>query len=281
MIEELQTDILELVEPTKTDKKSNIEILKDTLITRDLVIEKQPLCMSLGEHSYKGYNYPTPLFSYGDFSCIVGESKSKKTWLKSLLEASYIGGQTQFKSKSEIIGHDQRNKYVISFDTEQSKYHTKRVSQRVDDLVGSPYENYLTFSLREYSAKERFEFIDWVILESDYRDNLGYITIDGGADLVQNFNDLEECSKLSDKFLKWSSIGNCHITTILHKNFGTDKPVGHIGSAILKKCESVIYLEKDEEFVKVTPRYTRNYPFETFRFFVNEQGLPEVETDVF
>jgi hypothetical protein len=35
-----------------------------------------------------------------------------------------------------------------------------------------------------------------------------------------------------------------HITGILHKNFGTSKPVGHVGSSVLKKAETVVFMKK-------------------------------------
>jgi len=49
---------------------------------------------------------------------------------------------------------------------------------------------------------------------------------------------------------------------------------GHLGSAILKKAETVAFVEKDDEVIRVTPEYTRNYPFQEFAFNLNEQYLP-------
>jgi hypothetical protein len=57
----------------------------------DKILKPQPVAISIGTIKYKGENYPIPFGSYGDFSCIVGASKSKKTFLKSLLTACYIG----------------------------------------------------------------------------------------------------------------------------------------------------------------------------------------------
>jgi hypothetical protein len=37
-----------------------------------------------------------------------------------------------------------------------------------------------------------------------------------------------------------------HITGILHKNFWTSKPVGHVGSSELKKAETVVFIEKED-----------------------------------
>jgi len=62
----------------------------------------------------------------------------------------------------------------------------------------------------------------------------------------------------------------------LHRNFGTKKPTGHLGSAILKKAETVIFVEKENELTLVNPEYTRNQPFETFAFAVDSNWLPFV-----
>jgi hypothetical protein len=61
----------------------------------------------------------------------------------------------------------------------------------------------------------------------------------------------------------------------LHRNFGSAKPTGHLGSAILKKAETVVFVEKENDIVRVSPEYTRNYPFEEFEFKINEEGLLE------
>ena len=176
--------------------------------------------------------------------------------------AGYIGGKSQ-NYFSNIKGHNTKDKFVIEFDTEQSKYHSQRVFKRVCELVGSNYENYVPFSLREYSPKERLEFIDWVILESIYRDQIGLVSIDGLVDLVTDFNSLEQSTGLQEKLLKWTTIGNLHIVGVLHKNFGSSKPVGHIGSAVLKKAETIAFVEKENELTKVVCEYSRNLPFET------------------
>ena len=49
-----------------------------------------PVAISIGEHTIRGNTYPTPFGTYGNFSAIVGPSKSKKTFLKSLLIESLI-----------------------------------------------------------------------------------------------------------------------------------------------------------------------------------------------
>ena len=265
---DLNFDELEknIKEPLSIDFK---EMFNKALIDPSEEIKQQPIALSIGTTNYKGVEYPIPFGSYGDFSCIVGASKSKKTFFKSMIEAGYIGGNSNIYNPS-IIGHNSKDKFVISFDTEQSEFHTQRVQRRVLELVGANYEFYKTFSLRAYSPKERFDFIDWIVFESDFKDNIGLMSIDGYVDLVTDFNSLEQSTGLTEKLLQWTAKGKMHCTGILHKNFGTAKPVGHVGSSVLKKAETVVFIEKDEERTIAKCEYSRNQPFEDIIFEVDK-----------
>lgn len=255
--------------------KDYSSILKDAYVSITDEISKQPVCISIGESHYKGSILPIAFGSYGDYSCIVGSSKSKKSFLKSAILAAYLS-KDRVKYFDNIKSHYIENKYVFDIDTEQSKYHSQRVFKRVCDMLGFIPNNYMTYSLREYTPRERFEFIDWIFTKSVYKDKISLMSIDGYADLVSDFNNLEQSNELQEKLLNWSANGNCHITGILHKNFNSEKPVGHIGSSILKKAETVAFVEKEDDVTKVVCKYSRNIPFNDFKFRVNELWLPEI-----
>lgn len=270
---------------SKLETKKDIDLTVDFSVLHDQhfvdideVLKPQPVAISIGETEHKGNYYPISFGSYGDFSCIVGASKSKKTFLKSLLTACYFGGNSNIHGDM-ITGHNSTGKYVIDIDTEQSEYHSQRVFRRVAEMVGVNPEYYKPFALRKLSANERLEFIDWIFNKSQYKGNIGLVTIDGVADLVNDVNDLEASNMVAQKLLKWSAESNCHIITVLHRNFGSKKPTGHLGSAVLKKAESVVFVEKEGDLVLVNPEYTRNQPFETFAFEVRKDWLPYVVGD--
>lgn len=252
------------------------QIFKDSLIDPAEEIKQQPIALSIGESNYKGISYPIPFGSYGDFSCIVGASKSRKTFFKSMIEAAFIGGKSNIYNPS-IKGHNADKKFVLSFDTEQSHFHTQRVQRRVLELIGGNCEFYKTFGLRSYTPKERFDFIDWVVFESEFKNNIGLMSIDGFVDLVTDFNSLEQATGLTEKLLNWTAKGKMHCTGILHKNFGTAKPVGHVGSSVLKKAETVVFVEKDEDDITVVKcEYSRNQPFKEIKFNVDDNDwLPK------
>lgn len=262
------------LKPEAQEQEINFKKIHDfQFVDIDEVLKPQPVAISIGTSKYKGQNYPIPFGSYGDFSCIVGASKSKKTFLKSLFTACYIGGNSNIYS-TEIKGHNVGKKWVIDIDTEQSQYHAQRVFRRVAEMVGANPINYKPFALRTLSANERFKFIDWIFNESQYKGNIGLLIIDGVADLVNDVNNLEQSNEVSQKLLKWSGNENCHIITVLHRNFGSNKPTGHLGSAVLKKAETVVFVEKENDAVLVTSEYSRNQPFENFAFEVNTDWLP-------
>lgn len=255
------------------------KILQDSYIDPSEEIKNQPVAISIGVSEYKKQFYPIPFGSYGDFSCIVGASKSRKTFFKSMIEAGYIGGQSNILNPS-IKGHHSTDRLVISLDTEQSKYHTQRVQRRVLDLIGTGYDLYKTFSLRSYNPKERFEFVDWLVYESEFKNDIGLMSIDGFVDLVTDFNSLEQATGLTEKLLAWTAVPTkkdfqqMHITGILHKNFGTSKPVGHVGSSVLKKAETVVFIEVEDKLSTAKCEYSRNMPFDDITFGVNTDWLP-------
>jgi hypothetical protein len=254
------------------------KLKNDLFINIEEELEHPPIALSIGTHKYKGGTYPTQFGSYGDFSCIVGASKSKKTFLKSLLIASYIGGNA-YRYAPNIKGHDNKDKLVLEFDTEQSKYHCQKVFRRVAEIVGKNPDCYKPFSLRQLSVKERLQFIEYIFMESEYRNDIGLASIDGVADLVTHVNDEEQSYAVAQKLLEWSSKTNSHIITVLHRNFASNKPTGHLGSAVLKKAETVVFIDKDDDLVQAVPEYTRNIAFDDFKYGVDQDWLPFVVTD--
>ena len=243
-------------------------------------IEHPPVAISMGYHSYNGKQFPVPFGTYGNFSCIVGASKSKKTFLKSLVVASYIGGNTSHYA-GRIKSHREREMFIIDLDTEQSSWHAQNVFKRTMRMVGcEDYEFYKPFALRPYDPKQRLEFIEWLIYESEMRDNIGLVGIDGLADLVDDFNDLKESQKAIQKVMKWTDDKQFHLTTILHSNYGSAKAVGHIGSSMLKKAETVCSVVNTDDFVTATFTHTRGFPIESFTYDVQkETGLPFIIDD--
>lgn len=256
------------------------------LIDLSLELKPAPTALGIGYHDYKGKQYLNNTFSYGEFSAIVAASKSKKTFFKSALIASYIGGNANNYFGSMVTRREGKP-FIVDIDTEQGDYYAQRAFRRVAEMVGTTYDNYLPFGLEALDPAEIIAFIDGLMNDPRYKGKIKWLSIDGIADLVINPNDINESVSVATKLKKWRKEGNMHINTVIHKTSTSDKATGHLGSYIQKKSETVILLKDTEEDVKirnspieVTQTYSRGAPFEHFYFKLNDETLPyECEND--
>lgn len=237
-------------------------------------IEHPPVCLSMGEHKMGSEVYPTPIATYGNIAFIQAPPKSTKTFFVSLLSAAYLGGNSTGYTKG-IQGH-RDDKCLIHFDTEQGRFHAQRVFKRVLRMTGLTNECYHTYGLRGLDYNERVDFIEYCLERKDLQP--GLVVIDGVADLLSDVNNIDESNKLIQKLMAWSSKYKCTILTVIHSNHGTDKATGHLGSALYKKCETAIQLKPnfDEGYIEVICKESRNFPFETFSYKIDNYGLPSV-----
>jgi len=252
--------------------------LRDCYIDPNKEIEHPPVAISYGEHSYNTkdglVSYPTPIGTYGNFSFIGAPPKHKKTFLVSLLSAAYLGGNSK-RFTGNLKGH-RDDRCVIHFDTEQGNFHAQRVFRRVLEMSGLEDQCYRTYGLRRLSPKERLNAINYAFKKYE---GLGLVIIDGIADLVSDVNNIDESNQVVQMLMKWTEIYNCHIITVIHTNWGSTKPTGHLGSALQKKCETEIHLERNEfdaSVIDVKCKSSRGRSFDNFSFFVNQKGYPEV-----
>ena len=263
----------------KTEQELMKRIQRECLIDNSVKMDYPPVALSLGKKLIETKDgsvmLPIPIGTYGNFSFVQAPPKTKKTFFISLLSSVYLSGSNNFGGN--IKGH-RTDQCLLHIDTEQGKWHAQRVFKRaidMSDMDGS--QCYYTFALREIDYKKRIDFIEYLLKSDNQR--IGLFIIDGIADLVSDVNNLEESNRCIQKLMEWSSIYNLHIITVIHSNFGSDKPTGHLGSFLEKKAETQIQLEANtvnKEWVTVKCKRSRGYAFETFSFKVNNLGLPEV-----
>ena len=254
------------------------QIEKDCFINTTKDLSYPPVAISLGEKLLKSRQgdqlVPIPIGTYGSFSFIQSAPKTYKTFFISLLASVYLSGKNNFGG--DIRGH-RNGRCLLHFDTEQGKWHCQRVFKRVLDM-NKEYERgcYHTYSLRTLAPRTRIEFIEHCLKT---KNNIGCCIIDGIADLCNDVNNIEEANAVIQKLMEWTENYNIHIITVIHSNFGSDKPTGHLGSFLEKKTETQIQLEANtvnKGWVTVKCKRSRGYAFETFSFEVNELGLPTI-----
>ena len=252
-----------------------ISMHKGALIDLHKTIERPPLAISIGldDRAYNGVNYPLRFGTFGNISLIKGEEKVRKSFLKSLILACAFGGKANNYS-DEIKGHDLSDKYIIDIDTEQDPYDSWMAAKRIPSMVGAIPDNYIPIKLREYSADERNQYLEWLFMESEYRKKLGVVSLDGYLDFVKDFNNNEQSTDFTQSLMKYSTLSKCHIMGVLHLNPGTSKGRGHLGTILQQKCETVIIIKDLGESSEVICQRSRGKRFRDFSLEIREDWLP-------
>ena len=255
------------------------KIHESILIDLNVVYDRPRLVISIGRDDkfYNGTNYPLRFGTAGNISMIKGEEKARKSFLKSLLLGCSFGGRSNLYTNSiDILGHNLKDKYIFDVDTEQDEYDSWLNAIRIPKLVGIKPDNYIPVRLREKTPNERMQYLEYLFMESEYRNNLGLVSIDGYVDLINDFNSQIESSELTQKLMKWSSISKCHITGVLHLNPNSDKARGHLGTILQQKCETVVIIADKGDYSLVTCQRGRGKKFKDFCITVNDEWLPEI-----
>ena len=222
--------------------------------------------------------FPIPIGTYGNFSFIQAPPKSMKTFFVSLLGSAYCNPNGKHTAN---MGSFREDKEYIHFDTEQGDWHSQRVFKRIQWMnEGVNLDHYHTFALRKIGYKSRLDFMEYYLQSLvDSGKKVGLVVIDGVADLVSDANNLEESNLVVQRIMRWTTVFDCHIVTVIHSNFGSDKPTGHLGSFLEKKAETQIQLERDPNklgAITVSCKRSRNTPFEQFDFKLDASGLPTI-----
>ena len=263
-------DFERLLDRINPDKNEIENMLLEARVDTSKKLERPPAIISRVEPGPGQYLYRR-LFTLGNFSCLIGKAKSKKTFLLSLLTASAIKPDQEFYSELP------KNKSgILYFDTEQGDYDCQNTIQRIETMTGQ--KNCLNaFSLRQFTPAQRCEIIEQAFLK--WGENTGFCVIDGVADLATAVNDEVEATRVTSMFLRLTKVYNCHIATVLHQNKNDNFAMGWIGSQIMKKAEIIISVTKsksDFNSSEVVCEMSRAIEFKPFTIFVNGEGIPEV-----
>ena len=208
--------------------------------------------------------------SRGNVSTVVGLAKSRKTFLTAAVASGFL-------SSSDFLGFDTpATGKVVYIDTEQARAHVHKVARRILRSIGLPtdhnHDKLVVAALRELTPDQRREATGEILR----RYNPDLLILDGVADLCNDPNDLHESEALTCELMRWSSEYDNHILCVLHSNPGGEKARGHLGSALLRKSETVMLVKADGDTSVVSPQYCRNEPFTEFAFQINASGLPEL-----
>lgn len=211
--------------------------------------------------------------SLGNFSCITGQAKARKSFARFFLEAAAI--KNGMLSETFCVKLPERKRTIIYIDTEQGKDNVKFAGQRIMKMAGvhNP-PNYKAYALRENSYLERCEMIEEIVKQNN---NIGIMFIDGVADLASCNNDEIEGNRVAQFLMTLTSRYNFHICTVIHQPRSHGGATGHLGASIEKKAESIIGVNKDGDYSIIESKMLRNSAdFSPFPFIINTDYIPEL-----
>jgi len=246
------------------DEAVDMDFLKDalqkSLIDPNEEINEDPIILEVCEPS--GFK---PIFTLGNFSAIIGQAKSKKSFFASMVLGT-MARQKQYQNLMPRI----KGRCVL-FDTEQGRYHVNLFARRSMKIAGG-CDNFTIFALRPYNTQQRIMLIEKVLYADDWK----FAIIDGVRDLVTDINNPDQATHVSNLLLKWTAERNLHIMCIIHQNKADKNARGHIGSEVVNKSETVISISKhdvEKDLTVVSPEFMRGLHFEPYEIKI-EDNLP-------
>lgn len=211
-----------------------------------------------------------PVCTRGNFSYLVGNPGTKKTFLCSAMAGAYLNGGYMGFETPNGTGK------VLWIDTEQADGHVSRIGKRVHRIANKPTDmndaDFSIYMLREHTPKTRAKILECII--NLYNPDL--VVLDGVADCINDSNDLAQSTAIVNDLLRITKEKNIHILTVIHSNIGYEKERGHLGSEARRKAETVITLTKNEETTNCEWTKTRDESPSPFAFMISDNGLPEL-----
>lgn len=212
------------------------------------------------------------LLPRGNLVAFSGRQKSGKSFAVSLLAASMLSGNLsdQFTSRHKGLK-------VLYADLEM---HVSDVSARskttarlagLDENRTNP--NFIVLSLREVDYDKRLD----KIIEAIDATKSDLVVLDGLADIMLDFNSVEESTKVVNRLMRLSSEKDTVIICIIHLNKASAELKGHAGSILGQKASEVFSVEFNKKALTYTVEQSvsRHALIDNFSFRIVE-GTPEL-----
>lgn len=231
-------------------------------------------------------DYPEPSYTIrlngrgtlprGDIQAVKAKSKNGKSFLCAIFAASVLGcREFQFEPEED-------NAKVLYFDTEQNRRNTAALARRVYSLMGWSEEHnnnrFKAYSLRSAEISERLP----IIIRETIEETPTMAIIDGIADLLEDFNDVGQSSKIINTLMRLSAENEVAIINVLHTNKRKDDSdmKGHLGTLLLQKASDVFEVKKNDDTFNVTESDCRNLEIPDFSFSIGANGVPIWSPDI-
>ena len=165
------------------------KILNGAFIDTRRHIDKPPTILSIVERAGT-MTIVKRVLTLGNFSCIIGKAKSRKTFLLSVVTAALLK-----TGNGKVIGEMPASKNeILYFDTEQGEYDSYNVIRRIENMAGTGLR-LKSYNLRPFSPLERCQIIEYAF--KLFGEKTGFCVIDGIADLANAINDEVEATRVT------------------------------------------------------------------------------------
>ena len=195
-----------------------------------------------------------PIGNAQSLVCFQGLPKAGKSLFITSSIASAFSSSDIFGMKISLP--ENKNK-IAYFDTEGSEYDFYNIVNRLQWQIGQNKlpDNLTLYNCREDSPSEVIELINIYLRENG---EIGCLIIDGVLDLVNDFNNIVECNQVMQWLKKITKNYNMLVMVVLHLGKKDKLSLGHLGSFLDRKSQSVIIIEKENNIMTMKPQYLRS-----------------------
>jgi len=177
------------------------------------------------------------------FVCFQGLPKAgKSTFITSAIASAF----THWDIFGMKINFPKERKRICYIDTESSDFDYYRVLERIrSQIICDPLpHNFDSFLFREDSPQDIQSMIEIYL---DENKDCSVLVIDGILDLIADFNSVEQSFYLVQWLKKITKQHDLLILCVLHLGKKDQNSIGHIGSYLDRKSQSVLKIEKNKE----------------------------------
>lgn len=220
----------------------------------------------------------------GGLQAVTGLSGNGKTQLVCQLVATALGGS--FGRLQYALSDKLKNPRLLLADTEQEISSVVAVKQRICSMIDAnpqqQRDDFQILLLREVlTAEERWQ----LILKACHEMQPNIIFLDGLLDLIDNFNDVEQCQQRIYQLMAMATFYHASVWCVLHLNPNGAKLVGHAGSFLERKCTDLFSCIKNvndktgQVTFEVCQKKARGRDVPTWKFEVlnvTPWGLPQM-----
>lgn len=212
-------------------------------------------------------NYPTPnpiisingesIATAGNIMAISGLQKSGKSSLSNIIlsgairEIIWDGVPAGFFVSKSIASA------IIHIDTEQAKHrHLSNLKYGILKRVGRIDEPdyFYSYNVRGLDIQKATELLNEVFSGAAQKHgSIHFALIDGIADFVTGVNEDVECSDMVKTLETLATEYNTLVIVVIHRNPNDSKVRGHLGSHLLRKCEAILTVKKENDCTYIDP----------------------------